>query len=84
MRTAERKHYLDLLNEHKSNLKKSWQILKMVMNKRKCTPVCTKFQTNGKVVSDGHEISNKFNRFFVNVGSTLANAISPTNKNPSE
>ena len=46
--------------------------------------VCTKFQTNGKVVSDGHEISNKFNRFFVNVGSTLANAIPPTNKDPSE
>ena len=66
MRTAERKHYLDLLNEHKSNLNKSWQILKMVINKRKCTPVCTKFQTNGKVVSDGHEISNKFNTFFVN------------------
>ena len=84
MRTAERKHYLDLLNEHKSNLKKSWQILKMVINKRKCTPVCTKFQTNGKVVSDGHVISNKFNRFFVNVRSTLANAIPPTNKNPSE
>ena len=84
MRTAERNHYLGLLNEHKSNLKKSWQILKMVINKWKCTPVCTKFQTNGKVVSDGHEISNKFNRFFVNVGSTLANAIPPTNKNPSE
>ena len=84
MRTAEWKHYLDLLNEHKSNLKKSWQILKSVINKRKCTPVCTKFQTNGKVVSDGHEISNKFNRFFVNVRSTLANAIPPTHKNPSE
>ena len=84
MRTAERKHYLDLLNEHKSNLKKAWQILKMVINKRKYTPICTKFQTNGKVVSDGHEISNKFNRFFVNVGSTLANAFPPTNKKPSE
>ena len=54
----------------------------MVINKRKCTPVCTKFQTNGKVVSDGHEISNKFNRFFVNVRSTLANAIPPTKNNP--
>ena len=84
MRTAERKRYLDLLNEHKSNLKKSWHILKMVINKRKYTPICTKFQTNGKVVGDGHEISNKFNRIFVNVGSTLANAIPPTNKNPSE
>ena len=37
MRTAERKYYLDLLNEHKSNLKKSWQVLKMVTNKREYT-----------------------------------------------
>ena len=72
------------INVNSTNHKTSWQILKMVINKRKCTPVCTKFQTNGKVVNDGHEISNKFNRFFVNVGSTLANAIPPTNKNPSE
>ena len=43
MRSAERKHYLDLLNEHKSNLKKSWQILKMVINKKNYTLVCTKF-----------------------------------------
>ena len=41
-------------------------------------PCMYKFQTNGKVVSDGQEISNKFNRFFVNVESTLANAIPPT------
>ena len=82
MRSAERKHYLDLLNEHKSNLKKSWQI--MVIDKRKYTPVCKKFQSNGKVVSNGVEISNKFNKFFVNVGSTLASGITPTNKNPSD
>ena len=56
----------------------------MVINNRKYTPVCTKCQTNGMVVSDSHEISNKFNRFFVNVGSTLANANPPTNKKPSE
>ena len=84
MSCAERKHYLDLLNEQKSNLKKSGQILKMVINKRKYTHVCRQFQSNGKVVSNGLEISNKFNRFFVNVGSTLASAVTPTNKNPSD
>ena len=33
--SAERKHYHDLLIEHKSNNKKSWQIIKSVINKRK-------------------------------------------------
>ena len=35
IRFAERKHYHDLLIEHKSNIKKSWQIIKSVINKQK-------------------------------------------------
>ena len=56
----------------------------MVINKRKYTPGCTKFQSNGKVVSNAVEISNKFNKFFANVVSTLASGITPTNKIPSD
>ena len=36
LRAAERQYYQDLLTEHKSNLKKSWQVIKMIINKRKC------------------------------------------------
>ena len=68
MHTAERKHYLDLPNKHKSNVTKSWQILRMVIDKRKYSPAYAKFQTNGKIISDVHKISNKFNNFVVNVG----------------
>ena len=35
IRSAEIKHYHDLLIKHKSNIKKSWQIIKSVINKRK-------------------------------------------------
>ena len=35
IRTTERKHFHDILLEHKSNLKKSWQVIKAVINKRK-------------------------------------------------
>ena len=35
IRSAERKHYHDLLIEQRSNIKKSWQIIKSVINKRK-------------------------------------------------
>ena len=35
IRSTERKHYHDLLVEHKSNTIKSWQIIKSVINKRK-------------------------------------------------
>ena len=82
IRSAERKHFHDVLLEHKSNLKKSWQVIKTVINKRKYTPVNTKFKVNGATTNDGNVIANKFNSFFVNVGTVLAKSISPTDKNP--
>ena len=82
IRSAKRKHFQDVLLEHKSNLKKSWQVIKTVINKRKYTPVNTKFKVNGATTNDGNVIANKFNTFFVNVGTVLANSIAPTDKNP--
>ena len=82
IRSAERKHFHDVLLEHKSNLKKSWQVIKTVINKRKYTPVNTKFKVNGATTNDGNVIANRFNSFFVNVGTVLAKSISPTDKNP--
>ena len=84
LRAAERRYYQNLLYEHKSNVKKSWQILKMVINKKKTSPVCTKFKCNNDIINDKNEISDKFNKFFVNVGASLAAAIAPFNKNPLE
>ena len=46
IKTAKRKHYHDLLIEHKSNIKKSWQIIKFVINKRKYKMPCTNFKSN--------------------------------------
>ena len=82
IQSAERKHFHDVLFEHKSNLKKSWQVIKTVINKRKYTPVNTKFKVNGATTNDGSVIANKFNTYFVNVGTVLANSIAPTDKNP--
>ena len=82
IRSAERKHFHDILLEHKSNLKKSWQVIKAVINKRKYNPVNTKFKVNGATTNDGNVIANKFNSFFVNVGTVLAKSIPPTVKNP--
>ena len=82
LRAAERKYYQNLINEHKSNVKKSWQIMKMIINKRKYKPVCKKFKHNDQVIENGYDIANRFNRFFVNVGSTLANKIPVSNECP--
>ena len=84
LRSAERKYYHDLLVEHKSNLKQSWKIIKSVINKRKYLPLNSKFKYNGKVIDDGFEISNRFNKFFVHVGESLASVIPQSTKMPSD
>ena len=84
LKAAERQHYQDLLMVHKSNLKKSWQVIKMIINKRKCSPTRSKFKYNGSVIEDGKIIANKFNDFFINVGPSLAKKIPSTIKNPTE
>ena len=50
IRSAERKHYHDLLIEHKSNIKKSWQIIKPVINKRKYNYIQKEIHCNGSII----------------------------------
>ena len=84
LRMAERQYYQDLILQHKANIKKSWQVIKSIINKRKYCPVNSKFKYNGDVISDGKTIANRFNNFFVNVGESLANEIPSTDRCPSE
>ena len=72
MRTTERKHYQDLIKQHKSNANKSWQIIKMIINKRKYTPANSKFKCKDSVIEDGKLISDKFNNFFCKCRSYLS------------
>ena len=84
LRSAERKYYQDLLIEHKANVKKSWQIIKGIINKRKYRINNTKFKHNGDIIEDGKLVADKFNKYFVNVGETLAKSISPSKRKPEE
>ena len=63
MRTAERKHYQDLIIQHKSHAKKSWQMIKMIINKRKYTAANSKFKDKDSVIEDGKLIYDRFNNF---------------------
>ena len=82
LKTAERDHYDLLLNKYKSNLKKSWTIIKEVINKNRTVKSSSKFLINDKCVSDKATIANGFNSYFVNIGSNLADCIPNTDKSP--
>ena len=77
LRSAERKYYQDLLIKHKANVKKSWQIIKGIINKRKYRINDTKFKHNGAIIEDGKFVADKVNKYFVNVVESLAKSISP-------
>ena len=63
--------------------KKSWQIIKGIVNRNKANQLQAKFKLNdGSFTTDGYVISNKFNDFFINIGPNLAGKIPEQNLSP--
>ena len=76
MRISEKKCFSDLLSVNKNNVKKTWQIMKNIINKNKNKMIHTEFKlSDGSFTMDGTTVSNKFNEFFTNIGSNLAKLI---------
>ena len=59
LRSAERKYYQDMFKEHRSNLKRCWQIIKMIINKNTNMSVPKRFLHNGKIVEDGKKLQKR-------------------------
>ena len=80
LKIAEQKHYTDLLNNNKSNLKKTWKIMKGIINKNRSNSVNARFKLqDGTLTTDKQLISERFNEFFVGIGPSLAKKIPPQN-----
>ena len=75
LRRTERTYYDRLLIDNKNNLKKTWSIIKDVINKKKKSSSSSKFIINGSTVTDNITIAKHFNKYFVNVASELASEI---------
>ena len=82
-RKLERNHIENLLLKHKSNLKKTWQIMKDIINKNKSSISPPEyFDLNGERVTDKNKIVNGFNHFYANIGPNLCKNLPPSNANP--
>ena len=79
---AEKEHYEKLFNANQNNLKKSWRILKEVINKKKISSSCSKFYINNQLCNDKNKIADGFNNFFINIGPTLARDIPSDSRDP--
>ena len=75
MKSTEKEYYQKCLMKCSNNLKKTWSIIKDVLNKNRSSKINETFKYNNQTTSDKNVIANKFNDYFVNIGSTLAAAI---------
>ena len=83
MKVAEKQHYHDLLVEYSNDIKKSWVVIKSIINKNKKPHIQGRFKIGENLItSDKELISNKFNDFFINIGPTLAKSIPCVKKSP--
>ena len=82
LRVAEKDYYCVLLTKHKSDLKKSCNIIKQIINKKGRKKCSTKFYDGEETVTDQNIIANKFDNFFTNIGPTLAKLIPQSNHCP--
>ena len=81
--TAEKKHYAHTLEANKSNMKKTWTILKRIINLNKSKRVQEKFKLQDETITDNKvTISESFNTFFVNIGPNLAKGMSNQPQTP--
>ena len=53
-------------------MKKTWSIIKNVINNCKQSKANESFSYNNSIITDKKIISDKFNDYFINVGKTLA------------
>ena len=75
LRTAEKEYYERTFNDLKHNLKKSWAVIKSVINKNKKGTLPTSFRINNVETKNTALIANAFNKTYANNGKTLASKI---------
>ena len=68
--------------KYSHNIKQTWSTIREIIGtKKQKDQIPDFFKCNGQIINDCLEISNGFNNFFSQVGSNLASAIPPTDKN---
>ena len=75
LRITEKQYYQEQIIENKNNLRKTWVIIKQVINKNKNSKICDKFTSGKNIIADPKTIANALHNYFVNVGATLASNI---------
>ena len=77
---AKRTYYYNVLENNKSNMKKTWQTVHTLVTNNKKPQEPTKLKIDNRISNDPKTIATEFNKYFVNVAHSLSKEIKqPTN-----
>ena len=82
IRRCDINYYKNLLELNKNNLRKSWTVIKDIINKNRTNKTQSAFMINNRLSEDKDKIANGFNKFFVEVGPTLEKNCPPSAQAP--
>ena len=72
LRLAEKNYFSNKLLEAKNNLSQTWQIINNITNRTTSKKSVDQILDDGSIIDDPQTIAEKFNNFFLNIGSNLA------------
>ena len=75
LREREQDYIEEQLDLYKTDMSKSWKVIKEIIGKSKTMHNSTKFNINGNPTDDEAVISNSFKNYFIHVGPRLAQQI---------
>jgi len=86
IRDSKRNYYQTFFVQNKNNCKKTWQGINEIMNPRrsKVHKSVSILESNGKTIFDKKEIADKFNDFFVSIGTKTKAGLRPSRKRYSD
>ena len=79
IREAKRIYYQNVFDKYKNDIKNTWKTISELLCKssKKSNPI-KELKVGNRIITDKNEICNTFNKFFVNIGPSLAENIKPT------
>lgn len=76
IRAAKQTYYKNILNNHKTDTKRTWKILNESIQKRSTKPnLSNKFLINGTDTENSQIIAHEFNKYFANIGKQVNNSV---------
>ena len=75
IKEAKQIYYLRSFEKFKHDIKQTWSIIDETLHRKRKNFLPRIFSHNGRILKEPVEIGNAFNRYFINIGPSLANQI---------